>query len=1506
MGSDPGSVARLAAVLAAAAGEEAGPTPREMAELLWFAGQLGVPEERRPRPGTTGKPPAPLPPSPPPPPDAPKPPPPPSPPPTRTPDGRIPLHLPRPSAPRPGTPLLAPAPPMLHHPLALQRALRPLKRNVASPHARVLDEHATADRIARLDTDPSLWLPVLRPAPERWLRLNLVHDTGPTMPVWRPLVRELHTTLAQSGIFRTVTLHPAGPDGRARQVPDLADGRTVTLVVSDCMGPQWRPGEAGDRWYRTLRHWAARMPLAVVQPLPEHLWHTTALPAEPGVLTAPAAAAPAAALSFAPYAPFPPPAAAVPLPVLEPGPSWLAHWAGLLSAPDGGRAPGAVAWLPPAPVPPPVEPDVPDVASLPPQDLVLRFRATASPEAFRLAGHLALAVPALPVMRLVQRALERSPRPQHLAEIVLSGMLTAVPGPAGSYEFRPGVRELLLRSLPRTARTRTREFLARVGGLIDERAGIAAGEFRAEAGGEGEAFATVRAETVRRLGGGEERPRVIGRHYRLVERRGAGRRMWEAVDTRTDGRVLVQLYPRQPFPAERFLREAQELMNLDHPNLVRVLDFGVEREQPYLITEFVDGLTVSELVQGSGPGVSFSVFARLARDVVPALDALHARGLVRGQAGSNGLLLRPDGSAMISRFALGEESRGQDLESDFLELDQLFFQLSVIARATAPPPHRTLLARIADGGVRRPARTAAAQLASTTWPGPRYRLLGPPRIEVGNPRLFAPSPEARAMLCMLLLMRGRRIANSTLAQGLWENPPPNPEATERIAELAADLRRHLGPGTLAALADGYALYAADSYIDVVAVEDLLERHTSPHNALAYRADLQGALSLWYGDPLDGVPGPAAKLARARLRALHQRVCVARAELDLDLEDFAQAAADLTTLLADHPDNGEFRRLHMLALRGLGRISEAMDSYEAYEAIHNRQYADPIDPALQLLYRELRDAPQQDRPAIMFRTIDLSGSAEREALGRAVTRLLSRGGLALDEYELNARDNGYLVVTEPGARLLPVLVAVLRGLPEALALPEPLRPLRLLVTFWPTQTDVPPDLRSALDRSADGSVVVIHDSLYEKFVESSAAGSYRFWPLSLDEEVAWYHALSGEDGPSARDLVRGPFTTDDLSRLGPPAPGTAVVHTRPDGPLTLLDPDGSHGDRPPGPITFFDVNLSTQQYHSTVALPSSRGGTFAAAVEISWYVDDPVAFVLGRSTDIPQRLLDHFLDRAARITRRHPAVRAGAAQRELRTAVREWPVPGLSVTYSVSLNQPPLPDRPSSPHRTLADLLRPAESVLIAFEGPFVRLFPPQAARTATLDLLSLAIEHRDPAETLAGRPFPDAGNELHPLGVLRAFADHPLGPLLRDRLDELELGALAGSTPTRHSAALVRALYQAGRRVRVVTDCSEAVVHAHLGSRSLPVSGVYGRAEDLRLLMPNADCLLRALHSPALPAPTGLLIGSSVAELEAAQSLGLGFIGYAPTPEADRRLREAGCETTVSSLEPLVEAARTL
>ncbi|GAA2762302.1 hypothetical protein GCM10010103_13430 [Streptomyces paradoxus] len=1416
----PSPVARLQAALSAAG---AAPTPREIAELLWLAGQLEQPSGE-PGNGRPAVPEAPVPEAPAPGPEEPAPaapgPPRSAEPPAAATPGRVPLRLPAPRSPdRPahhsggGPPLLAPAPPMLPHPLALQRALRPLQRKVPSPHLRLLDERATADRIARLGAHPDVWFPVLRPAPDRWLRLNLVHDTGPTMPVWRPLVSELHTALAQSGIFRTVTLHPATPDGRARQVPVLDDGRTATLVVSDCMGPQWRPGEAGERWFRTLRQWAHHMPLAVVQPLPEHLWPTTALPAEPGLLTSPSTAAPSAALAFTPYdATAAPPDRALPLPVLEPGAPWLAHWAALIADPGGARTPGAAAWLPPAPAPP-AEP-TPDITTASPEDLVLRFRATASPEAFRLAGHLALAVPSVPVMRLVQRTLERDPRPQHLAEVILSGMLTSAPGPPGSYAFRPGVRELLLRSLPRTARGRTREFLERVGGLIDERAGLAAGEFRAETdggkGGSGPAFATVSEETVRRLGGEV----LFAGRYRLT-----GRRDWEghvsrAVDVRTDRQVIVRRYRPQSAPQERFLSQARALSGVDDPHVVKVLDFGVEDDAPYLVTEFVDGLTVSEVLSG----ITFPAFARLVCQGMAGLEALHARGLVRGERGPAGLLLRPDGTVLLSRIALGEESRDKDPEADVAEFRWLLKQLS--ADAQVPAEHRELLDLIDRHEL--PEAAAYAARLPAVWPPPRsFTLLGPLRISAGAEPVEPPSPEAQALLCMLLLRHGRRVPHAELARGLWEDSLPEREAARRLEALAAEVRQVLPDGGLVALSHSYALHVPDVYVDVLHCEQLLAGDP---------ADPRRALGLWYGDPLDGVPGPAAAAARERLRTLKE-----------DLESGAEAPA----------------------------------------------------------------------PTILFEADDLTGHPEaRITLEYAVHEMLTRGALAPHQFDVRVRGGGYDVHTRPGTYLLPVLAAVLRGLPEVLtglADPPP-----LTVTFWdrpgppPEPPRVPADLQ-----------VIVSPDLYEQFAASSAAqGPQRFQPLFQDgatdtPPVAWYCPLSPATAPEpgARDLVQGPFITRDLRRLGIPAPGrTAVVHTRPDGPLTLLDPARPHGDRRPGLVTYYEVDLTTHQSHHRVSLPSSGKGAFAAAVELSWHVEDPVAFVRAETGRVSEVLLDHLLEEAARITRRHPLRRAGAAQRAVNTGLRHWPVPGLSVTASVQLDREgatlPEPRGAAAAQLPLPRLLGETETVLVGFDGPMARLFSASTAREAVLGLLALVDEHRGPRHALPG-----AVRETftHPLDVLRAFARDPLGPLLRERLDELELRAVPHAPATHNSAPLVRTLHASGRRVCVITDvCAEAVPRYLRPYGALPLAGVHGRAEDLALLTPHPDCMLRALEACDGSASTGLVIGSTVPELAAAQRAGLRFVGLARNATTDRQLREAGCETTVTSLATLLEAARSL
>ncbi|MFD5856355.1 SAV_2336 N-terminal domain-related protein [Streptomyces chartreusis] len=1492
-GGDTGSaVGLLATALAAAGMSRAGrpdeppePTPRELAELLWLAGWLGeadqnavaaaapdavpgtgttaatapavapavTPETARPAPRQEPEPVAP--------PDA----------------DRVPLRLPaQPPPPAPddatspqpepeppnvrGTPLLVPAPLMLPHPLTLQRALRPLKRTVPSTTTRVLDEGATADRIAGLGAHPDVWLPVLRPAPERWLRLNLVHDTGPTMPVWDPLVRELHALVAQTGIFRTVTLHPATPDGRVRHPPAHADGRTVTLLISDCMGPQWRPCAAGRRWYRVLRRWAARLPLAVVQPLPEHLWHTTALPATPGLLTSRTPAAATSTLSFTPYDPDAPPRppSALPIPVLEPDPAWLAHWAALLADPGGSRIPGAVAWLRPAP-PVPDDPSAPDLASLSPEDLVMRFRATASPEAFRLAGHLTLAdpYPYLPVMRLVQRALEPHPRPQHLAEIILSGLLKAVPGPPGRYAFRTGVRDVLHRSLPRTARARTREFLARVGGLIEERAGLVAGEFHAEAGsgggpgddhgGEHGTLATVSEEAVRRITGealeqGQD-GRVLAGRYRLVRQLGEGGAVWEAWDEDQDERVAVRFVRReQPPSRDEFVSYAQALASVEHRNVVGVRDFGTGAGgEPYLVMDYLDGVPLDAVAEDGEGRVPFaeSVVPQLAR----ALGALQGPGLTHGRVSLADIVLLPDGTAVLTGFDARPASRRNDdlrllgvlVRRSELELPEVYRADADALLFRAQELRRAPLERIAN---RRPS-------AMTRPTEPRaYVLLGPLRVTRGKVTITPSSHFARAMLGLLLQNRGRRVTFDDLAEGIWETRErPGPDEVRGVLHsLAAELRTSLRRRSIISLRGGYALV---TYTDVVDLDRCLElmasaQHECEEGSLEAALDsTELALAMWHGKPLENVPGPAAEAARSAL-------------------------SDLRLSLLRTRENIAHARLMEVTETGIPE-----------------EHEQPPLPHLAVF--------QLPGP------LDDDTLAEIE---RLVSGLVTASGLGSRDRRLEVTANGCLVRLPSCEAALQLLRTTVLQLADRTArFPG----LRLVAVFGEATVQLAIHRSSIDDLLAVGDthVLGVTELLHEAAAVTDTLSDNLLapFPQGLPHSgfapgaFRWYHLRTRQPAPTP------PAGTSSPGRTGPfavppdvPSPSATrtVVYAHDKHPPTTTPPT----QRERSDWRYYVVDGRRRQFDTKLLLRTGDPRhTLLCRARGSWRVTDPTVFVGEGPRDVLVEILHRVRREALAQSRRRSGSNSTAMERALNARMDRHKLPGVSIRCSVTVN--PDPPLPHASDRTVGDLcgmLSAADTVLFCFDGPVARLYPtPETAREAARRLVGRAVEH--------------------PLEALRQFADASSYQRLNVALERIEHEAATVTQPSPVLTALLDALPAMGVRVAVVSDNASAVMAEFLRRHRLLDAvhgGVHGRPGDPTRLMPDTYGLYHAVGSLGASATDCVMVGSSQAEAAAAGAVGIPFVGLAPGGQERDRLRVAGARSAIADLSSLADAVRLL
>ena len=352
----------------------------------------------------------------------------------------------------------SPAVPALRHQLQLARSLRPFKRRVPSRTSFVVDEAATAARVA----EEGIWMPVLRPAPARWLDLAIVVDTSPSMVVWRRTLAELRMLAERLGAFRSVrvlavdsstdpskplTVRPAplsgGPTvGLEREPATLIDptGRQVILVVTDAVSGAWRDG----RMDKLLRRWGTVAPVAVATVLPQRMWAGTGIRAVPAQLHAPTPGTANGTL-HARTRGGQGPTGAVPIPVMELSARWLAQWARIVA--------GAPHWQNAALLasPPPLTASAPGLpADRSAAETVRRFRAAASPTAFQLACYLSAAWLNLPVMRLVQRVMLPESDTAHLAEVFLGGLLRAVPADGDrpdpeivQYDFLPKVRDEL-------------------------------------------------------------------------------------------------------------------------------------------------------------------------------------------------------------------------------------------------------------------------------------------------------------------------------------------------------------------------------------------------------------------------------------------------------------------------------------------------------------------------------------------------------------------------------------------------------------------------------------------------------------------------------------------------------------------------------------------------------------------------------------------------------------------------------------------------------------------------------------------------------------------------------------------------------------------------------------------------------------------------------------------------------------------------------------------------------
>lgn len=146
-------------------------------------------------------------------------------------------------------------------------------------------------------------------------------------------------------------------------------------------------------------------------------------------------------------------------------------------------------------------------------------------------------------------------------------------------------------------------------------------------------------EILRKLARGEIATVYLARQ-RNTERQLVLKVLHQAADSAT-GKIL-----------DRFLREYELVARLDHPNVVRIYDFGVADDHAYIAMEYCGGGSLKRRITA---GMDSYEAYRLMRDIAGALGVLHAADILHRDLKPTNVLFRDDGSLALIDFGLAKQ-----------------------------------------------------------------------------------------------------------------------------------------------------------------------------------------------------------------------------------------------------------------------------------------------------------------------------------------------------------------------------------------------------------------------------------------------------------------------------------------------------------------------------------------------------------------------------------------------------------------------------------------------------------------------------------------------------------------------------------------------------------------------------------------------------------------------------------------------------------------------------------